>query len=53
MRVIKYAFSTNTTTLGLNVFIVAAKRTPIGSFMGKLSNFTAPDLGGIAIRGAL
>ncbi len=36
-----------------SVYIVAAKRTPIGSFLGKLSNFNAPQLGGFAIKGAL
>ena len=36
-----------------SVYIVAAKRTPIGSFLGKLSNFSAPQLGGFAIKGAL
>lgn len=35
------------------VYIVAAKRTPIGSFGGKLSGFTAVQLGSIAIKGAL
>jgi len=50
MRAIKYAFSSKTTR---DVYIVAAKRTPIGAFMGKLSNFQASDLGGIAIKGAL
>ncbi len=35
------------------VFIVAAKRTPIGSFNGALSPLSAPDLGAIAIRAAL
>lgn len=25
-----------------NVYIVAAKRTPIGSYMGKLSSFSGP-----------
>ncbi len=25
-----------------NVYIVAAKRTPIGSYLGKLSSFTGP-----------
>lgn len=35
------------------VFIVAAVRTPIGSFGGALKSFTANDLGGIAIKGAL
>jgi hypothetical protein len=36
-----------------SVYIVAAKRTAIGSFLGKISNFTAPQLGGFAIKGAL
>jgi len=36
-----------------NIVIVNAKRTPIGSFMGKLSNFHAADLGSVAIQGAL
>ncbi len=35
------------------VFIVAAKRTPIGAFNGVLSSFTAPQLGAIAIKAAL
>jgi len=35
------------------VVIVSAVRTPIGSFMGSLSSFTAPQLGAIAIKGAL
>ncbi|MFN3307390.1 MAG: beta-ketoacyl synthase N-terminal-like domain-containing protein, partial [Candidatus Kapaibacteriota bacterium] len=30
--------------------IVSAVRTPVGSFLGSLSNFTAPQLGSIAIR---
>lgn len=50
MRVIKYAFSSS---VGREVYIVAAKRTPIGAFMGKLSHLQAPELGGIAIKGAL
>ena len=33
-------------------FIIAAKRTPIGGFMGSLSGFTAPQLGAIAIQKA-
>lgn len=33
--------------------IVAAARTPIGSFCGSLKDIPAPRLGGIAIRGAL
>ena len=32
------------------VFIVAAKRTPIGGFLGSLSSFNASELGAIAIR---
>lgn len=32
------------------VYIVAAKRTPIGGFLGNLSNFSATQLGTIAIR---
>lgn len=35
------------------VVIVAAVRTPIGSFMGAFSSIPAPRLGAIAIRGAL
>ena len=35
------------------VFIVSAVRTPIGSFGGSLSGFTAVELGSIAIKGAL
>lgn len=39
--------------IGKNVVIVGGKRTPIGSFMGKLSGFTTPQLGSAAISGAL
>lgn len=35
------------------VYIVSAIRTPIGSFGGSLKDFTATQLGGIAIKGAL
>jgi len=35
------------------VVIVAAQRTPIGSFQGVLSPVTAPQLGAVAIQGAL
>lgn len=35
------------------VVIVAAARTPIGSFLGTLSSVPAPKLGSIAIKGAL
>jgi len=36
-----------------DVVIVSAARTPIGSFLGKLSTVPAPNLGAIAIKGAL
>lgn len=39
--------------VGRAVYIVAAKRTPIGSFNGKLSPFTATELGEFAVRGAI
>ncbi len=35
------------------VVIVSAVRTPIGSFMGALSSVPAPELGAVAIKGAL
>ena len=35
------------------VVIVSAVRTPIGSFLGALSKVSAPELGAIAIKGAL
>ncbi|MDN3594102.1 acetyl-CoA C-acyltransferase [Zunongwangia endophytica] len=35
------------------VVIVSAARTPIGSFLGSLSNISATKLGSIAIKGAL
>ena len=35
------------------IYIVAAARTPIGSFMGALSSIPATKLGSIAIKGAL
>ncbi|NML21565.1 acetyl-CoA C-acyltransferase [Pseudoflavitalea sp. G-6-1-2] len=35
------------------VYIISAVRTPIGSFGGKLKDFTATQLGSIAIKGAL
>jgi acetyl-CoA C-acetyltransferase len=35
------------------VVIVSVARTPIGSFLGSLSNIPAPKLGTIAIKGAL
>ncbi|UOO81115.1 acetyl-CoA C-acetyltransferase [Uruburuella testudinis] len=35
------------------VVIVAAKRTPIGSFLGSLASVSAPQLGAVAIRAVL
>jgi acetyl-CoA C-acetyltransferase len=35
------------------VYIISAARTPIGSFLGSLAPLRAPDLGAIAIKGAL
>ncbi len=35
------------------VYIISAVRTPMGSFGGSLKGFTATQLGGIAIKGAL
>ena len=35
------------------VYIVSAVRTPMGAFMGGLSSLTAPQLGAVAIKGAL
>lgn len=39
--------------MSTNVVIVSAVRTPIGSFMGKLSSVSATKLGTTAIKGAL
>jgi acetyl-CoA C-acetyltransferase len=36
-----------------DVFIVAARRTPIGAFQGALSGATAPQLGSVAVRAAV
>ena len=36
-----------------DVVIVSAARTPMGSFQGSLSTVSAPDLGAIAIQGAI
>ncbi len=36
-----------------NVVILSAQRTPVGSFLGKLSSLPAPVLGAAAIRSAL
>jgi len=36
-----------------DVVVLSAARTPVGSFLGKLSTLAAPALGSVAIRGAL
>ena len=46
-KIVRYSFGSSP------VYIVAAKRTAIGSFMGKISHMTAPEIGGVAIKGAL
>lgn len=35
-----------------DVCVVAAARTPLGSFLGALSGVRAPELAGVAIKGA-
>jgi acetyl-CoA C-acetyltransferase len=40
-------------TTAESVYIVAARRTPIGAFQGVLAPLTAPQLGAAAVRGAL
>lgn len=51
---IKFVIQINIITImSKRVVIVAAVRTPIGSFMGGLSTVSAPQLGAIAIKGAL
>lgn len=40
-------------TMKKEIVIVAAARTPIGSFLGSLSNIAATDLGATAIKGAM
>ena len=34
-------------------YLISAARTPIGQFLGSFSNFSATDLGGVAIQSAL
>ena len=38
---------------GRGVVIVGGRRTPVGAFMGQLSNMTAPQLGAVATKGVL
>lgn len=52
INMIKFLFSTSK-AIGRPVYIVAAKRTAIGAFNGRLSSFAAPELGGLAVRGAI
>ncbi|MCV6547372.1 MAG: acetyl-CoA C-acetyltransferase [Cohaesibacter sp.] len=40
-------------TQGNDIVIVAAARTPVGSFLGSFANMPAHDLGAVAIKGAL
>lgn len=49
----KRYFSQRLNRNGRNVVIVGAKRTPIGSFMGMLSNLNASHLGTCAAKAAL
>jgi acetyl-CoA C-acetyltransferase len=46
-KVLSQAFSST------SVYVVAGKRTPIGSFLGKLSKFKATELSSLATEGAL
>jgi acetyl-CoA C-acetyltransferase len=48
-----YRLTTSKKNFGKTTYIVAAKRTPIGSFLGKLSKLTAVELGGIAVKAAI
>ena len=50
---LKNTFSNAKNIFGKPTYIVAAKRTPIGAFLGKLSTFSAVDLGAIATKAAL
>ena len=37
----------------VNSFILSGARTPIGSFQGNLARFSAPELGGMALKAAI
>ncbi|KAJ2376837.1 Acetyl-CoA acetyltransferase, mitochondrial, partial [Coemansia sp. RSA 2611] len=37
----------------IDVVIASAVRTPVGCFRGSLARLTAPELGAVAIRGAI
>jgi acetyl-CoA C-acetyltransferase len=47
---VKFKFNINQMK---EVFIIAAKRTPIGGFLGNFAEVTATDLGAAAIKGAI
>ena len=51
-KIVRY-FATSKFSIGKPTYIVAGKRTPIGSFLGKLSKIPATELGSIAIKAAL
>ncbi|KAI9139834.1 putative acetoacetyl-CoA thiolase [Paraphysoderma sedebokerense] len=48
-----FARSYASTTSTNRVFIVSAARTPVGCFQGSLSKLSAPELGAVAIKGAI
>ncbi len=39
--------------MGNDIWIVSAKRTPIGRFQGQLQGYSAPQLGAFAIKAAM
>lgn len=46
------SFSTKI-NFGKPAYIVAAKRTPVATFLGKLAKFKGPELGALAIKSTL
>jgi acetyl-CoA C-acetyltransferase len=53
IKIVNSHFKYKNTIMSKKVVIVAAVRTPIGSFMGSLSTVPATKLGAAAIKGAL
>ena len=49
----KYIRNLSSFTATKGIFIVAAKRTPFGTYGGKLMNYTATDLQEVAFKAAL
>eukprot|EP01118_Nematostelium_gracile_P013053 TRINITY_DN4877_c0_g1_i1.p1 TRINITY_DN4877_c0_g1~~TRINITY_DN4877_c0_g1_i1.p1 ORF type:complete len:416 (+),score=149.29 TRINITY_DN4877_c0_g1_i1:63-1310(+) len=49
----KRNFSTSMNPNNKDVVILSAVRTPIGAFNGSLSSLSAPELGAVAIKGAM